>query len=256
MHDGLIRSFPVGLTTAARRLGWAAAQLLWPARCAACDGLVPASAAFCSPCEASLLVADPACPRCALPVDLLAGGVQNGCAACAGSDWAFDRAVAALVYGGSIADAIIGLKHGGRRHAARSLAVFVVPMLASAAADGVDAIVPVPLHPRKLRTRGFNQALVIARYARAMAGRRVPPILPDALVRTRDTVELGRAGPRERRDRVDGAFAVRKPAVIDGRYVLVLDDVMTTGATVSACASALRAAGARKVTVAALARAP
>lgn len=235
------------LVAVSRAVFGVAAHLLWPARCAACDVLVARAAAFCGPCENTLLAAEPACVRCALPLDVPNGG----CSGCAGRSWPFDDAVAALVYGGAIADAIVGLKHAGRRHVARSLAAFVAPLLARAAAAGADAVLPVPLHPRKLRARGFNQALAVARAARPAL-----PIWPDALVRTRDTAELGHAGPNERRERVAAAFAVRAPARVHGRHLVVLDDVMTTGATLAACAEALRAAGARRITVAALARAP
>jgi ComF family protein len=243
--DGRMELAPV--CRFASSVGDVLAHLLWPSRCAACDVLVPGGAAFCSPCEGTLLVADPACPRCALPTD--DGG---SCPLCSTRPPAFDRAFAALVYGGALADAIVGLKHAGRRHAARALGAFVVPLLEAGRAAGADLVLPVPLHPRKLRARGFNQALALVR----AAGRRRLPVSVDALVRTRDTPELGHAGPRERRERVAGAFAVRTPDRVRGRHVLVVDDVMTTGATLGACAEALRAAGARSVSVAALARAP
>ncbi len=122
---------------------------------------------------------------------------------------------------------------------------------------------PVPLHPSKLRARGFNQAFELARWAlarlsaaRAVSPRRpLPRLEPDLLRRTRPTPELGRAGPAARFAAVAGAFAVDEPVRLRGRRVLVVDDVFTTGATFSACADALVSAGARTVHVLSLARA-
>ena len=129
----------------------------------------------------------------------------------------------------------------------------------------IDAVLPVPLHPRKLRHRGFNQALELARVALAHLRDRSPrpALLPTLerhlLLRTRNTRELarelGRSGPGARRAEVFGAFAVSDPARVAGRRFLVVDDVMTTGATLNECAETLIQAGAAEVRVVALARA-
>ena len=167
-------------------------------------------------------------------------------------------------YGGTLATAIVRMKHGGRSDLARRLGRLLVEPLGVAVADGdggpVDAVVPVPLHPRKLRRRGFNQALELARVALRRArvqGRcgEAPVLERTTLVRTRDTRELGRLGPEARRLELQGAFGVRDPRRIAGRRFLIVDDVMTTGATLDACAHVLRAHGAREVRVLALARA-
>ena len=125
----------------------------------------------------------------------------------------------------------------------------------------VDAVLPVPLHPAKLRQRGFNQAVELSRTVLSRLRAATPPgmALPTLdrrlLLRVKPTRELGRWGPRERRVEVSGAFAVADPARVAGRRFLVLDDVMTTGATLNECARALLRAGAAEVRVAALARA-
>jgi predicted amidophosphoribosyltransferase len=135
----------------------------------------------------------------------------------------------------------------------------MAPALADAIAAAklapTDVIVPVPLHPRRLRHRGFNQALELARGALAVLDAAValraprPRLEIDRLRRLRPTRELGHAGPAARLAEVTGAFAVDDPAAVSGRRVLLIDDVFTT------CAETLRRAGARAVHVLALARA-
>jgi predicted amidophosphoribosyltransferase len=197
------------------------------------------------------------------------------CATCRRLPFPFASATAPLEYGEALADGIVRMKHAGRRDLARRLARLLVRPLAEALARGglgaADAVVPVPLHARRLRRRGFNQALELARTAlrelerappQRGPGSSPPPAMPRLerrlLLRTRDTRELGHAGPAERMAEVEGAFAIAAgadPARVRGRRFLLVDDVLTTGATVSACAGVLLAAGARSVDVLVLARA-
>jgi len=144
------------------------------------------------------------------------------------------------------------------------MATTLARALGEESGDGpADAIVPVPLHPRKLRRRGFNQALELALAAqgrlravpRKRPQRAPPPVERRLLVRVKDTRELGRHGPATRRSEVRNAFAVVDRARVQDRCFVVVDDVMTTGATLSACADTLMRAGAREVRVVALARA-
>jgi len=131
-------------------------------------------------------------------------------------------------------------------------------------------VIPVPLHPRKLRRRGFNQALELARGALEASppqpvgasdssgstpSLRPPRLERNLLRRVRETRELGRSGPNERRAEVAGAFAIAQPGRVLGKRILLVDDVMTTGATLNACATTLLEAGATEVRVLALARA-
>lgn len=115
-----------------------------------------------------------------------------------------------------------------------------------------DLIVPIPLHPDRLRWRGFNQAVPLARALGRISGR---PVNPLALSRHRPTPPQVGLGAVDRRRNVRGAFAVRQPAQVRGRTVLLVDDVMTTGATAHECARVLHTAGARAVDVVVLARA-
>jgi ComF family protein len=148
---------------------------------------------------------------------------------------------------------VVRLKHKERADIAAALGRLLAPALEL---DSVDAVLPVPLHARRLRDRGYNQALALARAAIRQVGHPRPPVWVDTLNRVRDTPILGSASPERRRALVAGAFSVARPWRIHGRRVLVVDDVMTTGATLSACALTLREAGAAEVRVAVLARAP
>jgi predicted amidophosphoribosyltransferase len=236
------------------------ARLLWPQRCPACQKTTAEGRIFCPPCDVTVLALDRACPGCALD-DRTAAGM---CHACRVRPFPFSRARASLVYGGAVADALVRLKHGRGLAGARLLGRFLVPLLDWAAADGIDAVVPVPLHPRRLRQRGFNQALELVREAldvraaraRAFALPQVPlPVWADALRRQRDTPTLGRDPAPVRRCRVAGAFTVASRERVRNRRLLLADDVMTTGATFAECARTLMDAGAKEVRVAALARA-
>lgn len=116
-----------------------------------------------------------------------------------------------------------------------------------------DALVPVPLHPTRLRERGYNQSLLLARFARRAAPVR-PPLRPAWLVRPRDTAPQHRLPAASRRDNLRGAFAVPRPALVRGRRILLVDDVTTTGATLHATRQALLEAGAAEVGALALLR--
>jgi ComF family protein len=168
----------------------------------------------------------------------------------------FSRVWTVLAYGGATTQAILHLKHGRRRHLARPLGALLAPAVAAAINSGVNALCPVPLHPRRLRQRGFNQALDLLRVAERLARRPAarPLVIPDGLRRIRDTPALGWESPASRRRIVDGAFAVRRPEWAEGRRILLVDDVMTTGATLAECTRVLLRAGAAEVEVVALAR--
>jgi len=245
-------------------------HLLWPARCAACDQTIPEAALFCGPCSLALNPLCGACPGCALPRhddprELVFAGKR--CARCLRTPLPFTTASAGFEYGETIAHAIVRTKHGKRRELARRLARLLVPsladLLASARLGPDDVVVPVPLHNRKLRERGFNQALELARCAmlglaqapKAKPRAGLPRLERSLLHRTRETRSLGHASPAARFAEVAGAFVVSETDRVRNRRVLLVDDVYTTGATFSECSAALLDAGAADVHVLALARA-
>ena len=196
---------------------------------------------------------DPVCDGCgsALPFD---SGAPERCPLCQARPRAFARARAACVYDEHSRDLILKLKHADRT----DLAGLMARWLSRAAApllEEADAIAPVPMHPGRLLRRRYNQAAEIARPLARASG---VAYLPDALIRQRDTVSQGGKSASGRRRNVAAAFVVpesRRHRVI-GRRIVLVDDVLTTGATAEGCARALMAAGAAEVTLAVVARVP
>src|SRR3954454_10331878 len=157
-------------------------QLFWPARCAGCDDYISDTLLFCPDCAPSITPLADVCPGCALPI--LGRGEGRPCEIqpchpCRRAPFAFAEAGVACEYGAALADAIVAMKHRGRRDLAPRLARLMVEPLACVLAHGdfrrEDAIVPVPLHPRKLRRRGFNQALELGRAALRQLRRHAGP---------------------------------------------------------------------------------
>lgn len=191
----------------------------------------------------------PVCDGCGAPQEYDAG---VRCPACLAKPRAFDAARAACVYDETSRDPILKLKHADRLDLAPMLARWL-SRSARELIEEADAIVPVPLHPMRLLARRYNQAAEIARPLAAMTG---TPYLPDALVRRRRTAtQAGRSGSGRRRN-VAGAFEVpaRRARQVAGLRILLVDDVLTTGATAEGCARALKAAGAARVDLAVVAR--
>lgn len=191
----------------------------------------------------------PVCDGCGAPFEY---DIGDRCAACLARPRAFDAARAACLYDEVSRDPILKLKHADRLDLAPLLARWL-SRAARDLAEEADAIAPVPLHPLRLLHRRYNQAAEIARPLSALTG---VPYLPDALVRRRATdTQAGKSGSGRKRN-VAGAFHVpaARAAQVEGRRILLVDDVMTTGATAEGCARALKAAGAARVDLAVVAR--
>lgn len=227
-------------------------DVLLPHRCLDCGTLVDAAGVLCAACwEEITFAGPPRCAACGLPFVYDAGpGIL--CGDCAAHPPPFRRARAAVIYGPASRRLILGFKHGDRTEAAPAFARWMVRAGAELLAEA-EVIVPVPLHWSRLFARRFNQAALLAREIGRQSGL---PVAPDALVRRRRTPSQGHLGRRSRRRNVAGAFAVppRRAGHVAGRRVLLVDDVMTTGATVAACARALMRAGAASIDVLTLAR--
>jgi ComF family protein len=179
------------------------------------------------------------------------------CGLCRRVEPPFARAAAYGSYESGLRELIHLLKYGGVRPAAnvlgRMLAEAIATLQPEFRGDSV-AVIPVPLHRAKLRQRGFNQAELIARAALKLSGPRGCLRLCTMLERKRETASQIGLTSHQRRENLRGAFGISQPELVKGRDVLVVDDVYTTGATVSECARVLRRAGATKVWVATVAR--
>jgi len=210
----------------------------------------------------------PLCLGCGLPFpsERTFESSEALCAECRRQEYAFDLARSFGLYSGNLRAAILQLKFHRRERLGRKLGELLCPLWSSIRAPDLEnppILVPVPLHHHRQRQRGYNQAELLARgLAKGLAHRADGPataktlrVESHCLRRLRPTLPQTGLDPRARRDNVRGVFAVASPKRIYQRTVLLVDDVMTTGATLSACAEVLRRAGARRVLVLTLARA-
>jgi ComF family protein len=202
---------------------------------------------LCEFCEADLPRNANQCNSCGLPIALDASG---GCRTCSQRRWHFDSVVAPYLYEYPVDRLVQRFKYEGRLEVGRVLATLLGRAVQRSGAARPDALVPVPLAGAKLRSRGFNQALELARpVSMALA----LPIRRDLCGRVRATADQAGLRARERRRNVKGAFAVASTVV--PRHVALIDDVLTTGSTCGEIARVLKAAGAGRVDVWVVARA-
>jgi len=228
-------------------------DIVFPRHCAGCGQTVDRPCGhICWDCFRTIELRESGlCQLCGLKIE---GRIAHEftCSACRDHPPAFDTARAAGRFGGVLRELLHQFKYGRATWLCHDLADLLHGcVLAHYAAEEVDLVVPVPLHNQKQRDRGYNQAALLAaalapRLARLFAG--------DALVRTRATPTQTRLHAGQRRQNVHNAFAVRSPEWVRGRTVLLVDDVMTTGATLSEVAATLKRAGAWRVWAATVAR--
>ena len=206
----------------------------------------------------------PTCGRCGLPIpsSAVAGATALRCAQCQQGDYDFDLARSFGLYAGSLRQAILELKFRRRERLGRRLGELLAEIWKGREEfSTLDSplVVPVPLHSSRERERGFNQAQLLAEGLKRGLARAVnnggPEVAPRCLWRTRPTAPQTGLSMAARRENVRGVFEVSLPEVVRGRVVVLIDDVMTTGATLAACAAALKQAGALRVLGLTLARA-
>ena len=225
-------------------------DLLFPRRCGVCGE--PGPAVLCGRCRSAFqVIRPPICPLCGCPLPSPAGH----CADCRRDGVAFTAARSPALYAGTLRAALHRLKFDGRRELGPILGAILADFVRRETAIGhPDLVVPVPLHPTRRRERGFNHAeLLAAPVAEALGC----PLIPAVLERVASTPPQSTLTCARRRANVRGAFGVRAAAAtgIRGRTVLLVDDILTSGATAAECARTLLAAGATEVRVATLARA-
>lgn len=236
----------------------AALEAVFPPQCPGCGAAVADDGGLCPDCwRETSFIGGCTCPRCGAPVpgDGRAGEDDAAltCDDCLATPRPWARACAALVYEGTGRQLVLALKHGDRVDLARVAGGWV----ARAAAPLVRPdmlVVPVPVHPRRMMARRYNQAALLGAHVARAHGLR---LTPGALVRIRHTPMQDHGTVADRFANVEGALTVppRMRSRINGRAILLVDDVMTSGATLAAAATALGEAGSGPVSVAVLARA-
>lgn len=242
-----------------KRFWRAAMNFLLPPLCLRCDAPVSEDQTLCAACWKEIHFIDaPFCPRCGAPFEVrteesvLSALGLGLCAACESDPPFFTAARSAVLYNDASRSLLLRLKHGDKLHPVPAMAAW----MARAGADlwdEVEMIAPVPLHRWRLLKRRYNQAALLAQ---ALGRLKEKPVGVDLLLRHRATESQGHKDKTARHKNVAGAFALNKryAAQIRGKKILLVDDVMTSGATVQACTRTLLAAGAAAVFVLTFAR--
>jgi len=234
-----------------RRIGRALVDSVLPPRCLSCGEIVEQPDALCSRCWSGIaFFAPPWCVLCGLPFPHPMGE-DAVCGDCAREQPIWDQARAVLRYDKNSRRLVLGFKHGDHTHSAAAFGRWMQRAGADVLARA-DLLVPVPLHWTRLFRRRYNQAVLLAQAVHAAGG---PEVGADWLVRRKRTPVQGHLGVAARERNVRGAFAMRPRRSVAGRHVVIIDDVMTTGATVGECARVLKHEGALSVGVLTLARA-
>lgn len=231
----------------ARQMWLGFLDLWYPPHCESCGtAIAEAALVLCSRCRSDLpLIALPRCHRCSFPFDgEMAGFPEFECHDCRERRFAFDCCVAPFRFRNPIRKMILELKYQRQSRLGDPLGEWLGECVATdarLASVTLDGIVPAPLHPVRLRERGFNQAELLAEKVAARTG--VP--LLNLLRRTRYTSTQTARDRRERMENLKGAFELKEEGSLKGRTLLIVDDVFTTGSTIEACAQVLNGAGAR-----------
>jgi ComF family protein len=226
-------------------------DFVYPPRCLVCQGEVDRSGVLCPACWKRLrFISAPLCRRCGLPFEY-DPGPDAVCASCIAEPPLFDRARTPLAYDDASRPMLIGLKHD-RLHAMRTLGAWMLREGAPLLQDA-DIVCAVPLHRGRMLSRGYNQAALLSNFVARESGIEA---IPDLLVRQRRTISQGGLSRSGRQRNIRNAFAVHPKwkARVKGARIVVVDDVLTTGATVGECCRTLRRAGAANVDVLCAAR--
>jgi ComF family protein len=239
-----------GPTLRLKQFGASLLEFFLPRMCLFCGVPVgeEAAVAVCPACEAQIQwVESPLCDCCGV-MFAERDGPDHVCGECQADPPPFARARAAALYDGPVTQAITRFKFSRQLALLPVMQHWLKRPLCLELVAAADLLAPVPLHRKRIKHRGFNQALLLAQaFPQARVAR-------EAVVRTRHTQPQVGLKPKERRDNVKGAFAVTDPALVKGKHVLLVDDLYTTGATVKECARVLLKAGASRVEVLTVAR--
>ncbi len=222
-----------------------ALNFVFPPLCPYCGERLERAHSVCPKCFGRIrFIGEPRCDWCGRPFDFKVWGTTL-CGKCLTARYAYDKARAAFVYDDFSRAPILQLKHARKTELAGMLTQFLY-VAGQELFPETDAIVCVPIHRYRLMKRTFNQAGILARL---LAKKIDKPFLAGALKRVRPTKSQGHLSPTNRKRNVANAFRVSKNVHVKGRSILLIDDVLTTGATVNECAKALKRAGAKSVFV-------
>jgi ComF family protein len=232
-------------------------EVLFPSHCCACDQIISKEGIFCQECWTKLrFITDPKCPICSHPFEVTIAGMQPWCGSCLTKRPSYNKAVVALRYDGVIAKVISDFKYRDQTFLAEKLATLLWNR-ASSQIGAFDLVVAVPMHQQKLRQRKFNQVVLLGKKLAKKSGAK---FFPNLLLKVKDTAPQASLKQRERRKNLKRAFLVNPKfrdeiaSEIKGKKILLIDDVITTGATIESCAKELKRRGAAKIVVLAIAR--
>ena len=227
-------------------------DLLFPPRCPLCGTAIAEQRGLCADCWAQLDVpSGAACTTCQRPFGDVTANEGAQCAPCLASPPKHDGIAAGTIYNDASRKLVLSFKHGGKIALADMLSRLIAARLPKL--EGEWLLVPVPLHRGRLWGRGYNQAALLAARIAKLTGQ---PLVVDGLLRNRKTPSLGGLGRKERERALSGVIGInpkRRPS-IDGAKVILVDDVLTSGATSESCVKALKKGGADQVIIACFAR--
>ena len=227
-------------------------DLLFPACCLGCGRQLSSwqLPLFCPHCLPGIsYISSPLCPCCGTPFP---SGEDHLCGVCLQDCFAFDRVRSIFLYRKPVSSLLVQFKFGGKLTRLDTLSVLAKQAGTEALFKEPDLILPVPLHKQRLRRRGFNQSLLLAR---SCFPKWKEKIRTDLLLRHQPTIPQTSLSGRARRNNLKGAFSISRSEEIAGRNILIVDDVFTTGSTLHECAKTLAKAGAEKIEAFTLARA-
>ncbi len=226
-------------------------RLLYPPKCVFCEAVVENERfAVCESCIREIPYNKRACEICGAPLDTVYGDLI--CTDCRKRRRAFTRAYVPLIYKDAVRRGILGFKFRGKSGRGQTFAAFILLKMREMDAPRPDIITFVPMHFIRYGMRGYNQAALLAKALGKMLD---VPVLP-TLRKTKNALPQSKRRGRDRLYAPRGLYALRKDAAVAGKRILLVDDVITTGATLHACAGLLKGAGAKKIEIATAARTP
>lgn len=220
-------------------------EIIFPSHCLSCEEIVNKDALFCNACWPKLqFITEPKCKICSYPFEFQ--GLELTCAKCLTKPPSFDKVISLFRYNYILKKVVKSFKYYEQTLIAKKLSKLLISH-AQDEINNADIIVAVPLHIKRLRKRKFNQAIILAKSL--ISNNHEIQFFPDFLIRIKNTKPQVELKKEEREKNLQGAFSLNKKyyALIKGKNILLIDDVITTGTTLEGCASILKKHGAKQV---------